>query len=234
MRPPGATEDVDPGLTNRSRETQAEQRLDYICRFKTLDGVDLVAHHMRVGHRDPSDHYALEAIIQQRDDHCQPTSAVDIDAAGPVAGTSGPGQPQTSLAYYVLPDISVDDGRSWDVDPARGHLHVPPQPVAGRRGLRRERHLPAVDATRLPVDLRRARRRRPCAYREFEGDDRPGGLDLREPLAAPGLDAHQGRRPGQRRARGARAPRRQQGDRDRPAAASGRAGAVPAEPAARR
>ncbi len=120
MRPPAASEDLDKGLTNRNRETQAEQRLDYICRFKTIDGVDLVAHHMRVGHRDTSDHYALEAIIQRRDDHCQPTSAVDIDVAGPVAGTSGPGQPSTSLAYYVLPDIEVDGGRSWAWIPRAG------------------------------------------------------------------------------------------------------------------
>ncbi|MFB9308610.1 endonuclease/exonuclease/phosphatase family protein [Agromyces hippuratus] len=113
MRPPGVTEDLDPGLTNRNRETQAEQRLDYICRFKTIDGIDLVAHHMRVGHRDTSDHYALEALIQMRDDHCQPTSAVDIDALGPSAGGSGVGQPQTSLATFVQPDIAVEGGRSW-------------------------------------------------------------------------------------------------------------------------
>ncbi len=113
MRPPGVSEDLDPGLTNRNRETQAEQRLDYICRLKTMDGTDLVAHHMRVGHRDPSDHYALEALIQVRDDHCQPCSAVDIDAAGPIAGTSGAGQPQTSLAYLVQPDIAAEGGRSW-------------------------------------------------------------------------------------------------------------------------
>ena len=113
MRPPAASVDLDKGLTNRNRETQAEQRLDYICRFKTIDGTDLVAHHMRIGHRDTSDHYALEAIIQVRDDHCQPTSAVDIDAAGPIAGTSGPSQPSTSLAYAVLPDIEVEGGRSW-------------------------------------------------------------------------------------------------------------------------
>ncbi|WP_173923353.1 endonuclease/exonuclease/phosphatase family protein [Agromyces sp. Marseille-P2726] len=113
MRPPAASVDLDKGLTNRNRDTQAEQRLDYICRFKTIDGVDLVAHHMGIGHRDTSDHYALEAIIQVRDDHCQPTSAVDIDAAGPVAGTSGPSQPTTSQAYAVLPTIAVEGGRSW-------------------------------------------------------------------------------------------------------------------------
>lgn len=113
MRPPGMSEDLDPGLTNRNRETQVEQRLDYICRLKTQDGVDLVAHHARVGHRDTSDHYAVEAIIQVRDDHCQPTSAVDIDSVGPAAGTSGPGQPRTSLAYIVQPDIAAEGGRSW-------------------------------------------------------------------------------------------------------------------------
>lgn len=113
MRPPAASADLDPGYTNRNRETHAEQRLDYICRLKTIDGVDLVAHHMRVGHRHTSDHYAVEAIIQVRDEHCQPTSAVDIDAAGPMAGTSGPGQPQTSLAYVVQPDIAAEGGRSW-------------------------------------------------------------------------------------------------------------------------
>lgn len=113
MRPPGHSQDLDPGHTNRNRETQAEQRLDYICRFKTIDGVDLVAHHQRIGHRDTSDHYALEAVIQVRDAHCQPTSAVDIDAVGPTAGTSGPGQPQTSLATFIQPNIAPEGGRSW-------------------------------------------------------------------------------------------------------------------------
>jgi len=174
MRPPGATEDVDPGLTNRSRETQAEQRLDYICRFKTLDGVDLVAHHMRVGHRDPSDHYALEAIIQQRDDHCQPTSAVDIDAAGPVAGTSGPGQPQTSLAYYVLPDISVDDGRSWAWIPREGTytFHHSPSLVvevyAANDISRPLTRLDSLSTSDVPDAVA-------PAYREFEGTIDPEG-----------------------------------------------------------
>lgn len=113
MRPPGVSEDLDPGFTNRDRRSQAEQRLDYICRFKTLDGVDLLAHHMRIGHRLTSDHYALEALIQVRDNHCQPCSAVDIDAVGAIAGNSGPSQPRTSLAYVVHPHIAAEGGRSW-------------------------------------------------------------------------------------------------------------------------
>ncbi|MEO5852600.1 MAG: endonuclease/exonuclease/phosphatase family protein [Nocardioides sp.] len=113
MRPPGLGQDLDPGPTNRNRETQAEQRLDYICRFETIDGVDLLAHHMRVGHRTTSDHYALEALIQVRDDHCQPCSAVDIDALGPVAGGPDPSQPRTSAAYLVQPTLAVEGGRSW-------------------------------------------------------------------------------------------------------------------------
>jgi len=113
MRPPGAHQDVDPGLTNRNRGTQAEQRLDYICRFKTLDGVDLLAHHLRVGHRDTSDHYALEALIQVRDDHCQPRTAVDIDAGGAMVGAPDPAQPRTSAAYVVQPEIKVEGGWSW-------------------------------------------------------------------------------------------------------------------------
>ena len=112
MRPPGVTQDVDPGLTNRNRETQAEQRLDYICRFKTIDGFDLLAHHMRIGHRDTSDHYALEALIQVRDDHCQPLGGRHR-CVGPVAGAPDPTQPRTSAAYVVQADINVEGGRSW-------------------------------------------------------------------------------------------------------------------------
>ena len=120
MRPPGVSVDLDPGLSNRNRETHAEQRLDYICRFRTLDGIDLVAHQMRIGHRDTSDHYALEAIIQVRDDHCQPSSAVDLDVLGPTAGTSGAAQPRTSLAYVVQVDLAAEGGRSWVSVPRAG------------------------------------------------------------------------------------------------------------------
>lgn len=48
-----------------------------------------------------------------RDDHCQPTSAVDLDAIGSSAGGSGPAQPQTSLATFVHADLADEGGRSW-------------------------------------------------------------------------------------------------------------------------
>jgi hypothetical protein len=183
MRPPGATVDLDPGLTNRNRETQVEQRLDYICRFKTIDGTDLVAHHQRIGHRDTSDHYALEALIQVRDDHCQPTSAVDIDTAGPVAGTSGPGQPQTSLAYFVQPDIKVEGGRSWVWvrRPGTYTFHHSPSLVvdvyAANDISRPLTRLDSLSITDVPPAVQ-------GAYREFGGriDDEGSTYVNREPM----------------------------------------------------
>jgi len=51
MRPPGGSQDVDPGLTHRERPTGAEMRLDYFARAKPSGGVDeLVAHRMTIGH----------------------------------------------------------------------------------------------------------------------------------------------------------------------------------------
>lgn len=183
MRPPGASEDLDPGLTNRDRRTQAEQRLDYICRFKTIDGIDLVAHHMRVGHRDTSDHYALEAIIQLRDGHCQPSSAVDIDVAGTVAGTSGSGQPRTSLAYVVMPDIAVDAGRSWAWIPRPGTYtfhHSPSLLVDVYAATDVSRPLTRLDrlsTSDVPAAVQ-------GAYREFDGtvDDEGSTYVNRSPL----------------------------------------------------
>ncbi|MCK8609304.1 endonuclease/exonuclease/phosphatase family protein [Agromyces sp. C10] len=183
MRPPAASADLDPGFTNRNRETHAEQRLDYICRFKTIDGVDLVAHHMRVGHRRTSDHYALEAIIQRRDDHCQPTSAVDLDAVGSIAGTSGPGQPSTSLASVVMPKITVEGGRSWVWVPRPGTYtfhHSPSLLVdvfAATDVSRPLTRLDQLSSSDVPAAVR-------VAYDEFERVIDPDGSTFvnREPM----------------------------------------------------
>ncbi|HET9287689.1 MAG TPA: endonuclease/exonuclease/phosphatase family protein [Gaiella sp.] len=128
MRPPNETVDHDPGHTNRNRETQQEQRLDYLCRLKTPDGIDVVAHHMRVGHRDVSDHYALEGLFQLRDAHCQPSSASDIDAQGPIVGAPDPSRPRTSAVYHTNIEITRLSGRHWLWIPRPGTytFHAPP------------------------------------------------------------------------------------------------------------
>jgi hypothetical protein len=112
MRPPGATEDRDAGFTNRDRGTGEHRRLDYLCRVRPIDEVEIVAHHARVGHRHTSDHFALEGLFQVRDDHCQPSTAVDILATSPL-GAPGPGQPVTSAVRMTPVTINEEGGRHW-------------------------------------------------------------------------------------------------------------------------
>lgn len=114
MRPPGATEDQDPGFTHRVRATNARMRLDYTARVKPVDAAELVAHQMRIGHRDTSDHFALEGLFQLRDPHCQPSTATELDAVTPMAGGSGgPGSPATSRVRAVFMAITHPGSRHW-------------------------------------------------------------------------------------------------------------------------
>jgi hypothetical protein len=112
MRPPGAPEDRDPGLTNRDRGTGERRRLDYLCRAKPIDHRQLVAHHARVGHRQVSDHFALEGLFQLRDDHCQPSTAVDILASAPISA-HGAAQPRTSVVRATPVVIKEQGGLHW-------------------------------------------------------------------------------------------------------------------------
>lgn len=112
MRPPGATTDHDPGLTNRDRSTGERRRLDYLCRVKPVDHPQVVAHHARVGHRHVSDHFALEGLFQLRDAHCQPSTAVDILASAPISA-HGPSQPRTSAVRVTPVALNEEGARHW-------------------------------------------------------------------------------------------------------------------------
>jgi hypothetical protein len=113
MRPPNEPEDHDPGLTYRDRATGDRMRLDYLCRVRPVDAAQVVAHHMSIGHRNVSDHFALESLFQQRDPHCQPSAATDIDALGPVTGASGSNQPVTSMVFAVPMQITLPGAFHW-------------------------------------------------------------------------------------------------------------------------
>ena len=126
MRPPGESKDRDTGYTHRNVDDQNEQRLDYICRLRSPKGPRLVAHQMRIGHRTVSDHYAVQALIQFEAEHCQPRSAVDIDAIGPLPSPAG--KAWLSKLYIVPVTIPSEAGRFWIWVPREGtysFLHDP-------------------------------------------------------------------------------------------------------------
>lgn len=112
MRPPGVDADLDPGLTHRDRASQVGQRLDYITHLRRTDGPRLLPHAMRIGHRSLSDHVALEAVLQHETRHCQPSSALELDAMTVIAG-GAPAQPVGSVARYAHVDLTRDDERFW-------------------------------------------------------------------------------------------------------------------------
>ncbi|CAN5429119.1 hypothetical protein BH20CHL6_BH20CHL6_17910 [soil metagenome] len=183
MRPPNESRDHDPGSTHRVRATQEEMRLDYLCRLKPLDAHELVAHHMRVGHRDVSDHYALEGLFQLRDDHCQPSTATDIDGQGPVAGTPDPNQPRTSMVYAVQIDIKQLGGLYWIWIPRPGTytFHAEPAMVydtyADTDISTPLERIDELSVSELPPDLQ-------WPYHEFGGRGDPVGQTFvnRSPL----------------------------------------------------
>ncbi len=94
MHVPGDPADHDPGYTNVTFGSGLRQRLDYQCVAKPIDQRrSLVTHHMRTPIRNASDHWSLEAVIQQHSAHCTPSDAVEVLAS--ILGLSQPEWPTT-------------------------------------------------------------------------------------------------------------------------------------------
>jgi hypothetical protein len=95
MHPPGMTHDVDPGFTNIDYASGKLQRLDYQCFVKDrFFNRSLVPHHMFVRLKNQSDHFALEAIVQQPSPNCVPSEAIDFLSLNPMSGGQ-PGAPSS-------------------------------------------------------------------------------------------------------------------------------------------
>ena len=109
MHPPGDPSDYDRGYTNTEWTTGKKQRLDYML-FGEAHERALVPHHMASCIRNASDHFSLQAVVQQKSDHCQPQTAVELRSIGPVAGDT-PGKP-TSLRI-VQPELKLPGSFQW-------------------------------------------------------------------------------------------------------------------------
>lgn len=94
MHVPGDLTDHDPGHTNVAFSSGLRQRLDYQCFGKSIDRRrGLVPHHMRTPIRNASDHWSLDAVIQECSTNCTPSDAVDVLTS--IAGVSQPEWPTT-------------------------------------------------------------------------------------------------------------------------------------------
>lgn len=111
MQPPGATGPTDPGFTNIDFETGVRKRLDYVCVSRERFGSrSLVPHHMFVRMKNRSDHFALEAILQQPSPNCTPSEALDISAIAPLVG----GDETNPTSLRIAPVAFAHDGsRQW-------------------------------------------------------------------------------------------------------------------------
>jgi endonuclease/exonuclease/phosphatase family metal-dependent hydrolase len=115
MHVPSTVGPIDPGLTNIDYEKMTDgaalrQRLDYICfgrRSKFPRA--LVPHHMRVRLRNLSDHFALEALVQQHSQHCTPSEAVDFRTVVPVS--NGPSEPSSIRSQQLF--FAHEGSRQW-------------------------------------------------------------------------------------------------------------------------
>lgn len=85
MHPPGDDADHDPGFTQVSHTSGTEQRVDYFL-FGVEHEQPLVPQHIFSRIRNVGDHYALEAVVASRSDHCQPATAGELANVTPVAG----------------------------------------------------------------------------------------------------------------------------------------------------
>jgi hypothetical protein len=85
MHPPFDPTDFDRGYTHSNWESGQQQRLDYML-FGNIHELALVPHYMTTRIRNASDHFSLEAVVQQKSDHCQPQTAIELHNVPTVAG----------------------------------------------------------------------------------------------------------------------------------------------------
>ncbi|MCD5316106.1 endonuclease/exonuclease/phosphatase family protein [Kineosporia babensis] len=105
MHPPGDTTDYDKGYTNVDLETGVQQRLDYIVagqERRQFVPTSVVPHHIRISQRNASDHFAVEAVLQRRSHHCQPSDAIRYDK---VRDNDGQGLPTSLTPIRVTFDL---------------------------------------------------------------------------------------------------------------------------------
>jgi hypothetical protein len=106
MHVPGDPADHDPGYTNLNFATGLRQRLDYQCVAKPIElRRSLVTHYMHTPIRNASDHWSLEAVIQQHSARCTPSDAVDV-----LASITGVSQPEWPTTVRVVPLQFVHEG----------------------------------------------------------------------------------------------------------------------------
>ena len=111
MHPPQRAQEDEGQTSIDYADAGRRQRLDYMCFADRhqMDGV-LVPQHMRIRLRNQSDHFSVEAVVQQFTEHCVPSDAIELGSLPMVAGGQ-PGLP-TSIREASL-SFQFDGCYQW-------------------------------------------------------------------------------------------------------------------------